>query len=198
MKRSDEKIGKIKVENKESHLKERKTGVWALIIILSLTGCEKAWHGHDGRPGNAYLSLAWQVAEPTYIDAGTGSIPPVFFWGEYYRISPGHYYIFYEGRMWNGMYWSWYAWQVEYDIWVNPGEPGDWYYNGADGPDNFFTIECNPYGPYIYHDYKNSGETADEIVITKKGDGYELRATYRKAEPKKMNPQDTVEEANRR
>lgn len=194
MKRSDKKIGKTKVESREVHLKERKTGLWTLILILSLTGCEKAWHGHDGRPGDAYLSLAWQVAEPTYIDAGTGAIPPVFYWGEYYRIYPGHYYIYYEGRIWNGMYWSWYAWEVEYDIWLNAGEPGDWYYNGADGPDNFFTIECNPYGPFIYHDYKSTGEPDNEISVTKKADGYELRAIYRKAVPKKINFVEEVDE----
>ncbi|MCD4737531.1 MAG: hypothetical protein K8R53_15930 [Bacteroidales bacterium] len=196
MKNTGLKIGKNKDKTYGFYLKEGKISIIAVIIFLSLTSCEKAWHGSDGHPGNAYLALTWQVTEPTYLDAGSGSIPPTFFWGENYRTWPGNYFLYYEGRMWNGMYWSWYAWEVEYSIWEIPGEPGDWYYHGTNGPDNFFNIECNPYGPYVSHFHKssdpvlaghqieNDGET---ISVTIQENGYEMIIQYKKVKPRKVS-----------
>lgn len=198
MKRSDRKIGSKSADGREKRirLKKKLPGLTALLILLGLTACEKAWHGRDGRPGNAWLSLTWQVTEPTYLDAGTGAIPPVFQWGEYYRIQPGSYFIYYEGRVWTGMYWAWYAWEVQYDIWRLPGEPGDWYCHGANGPDNFFNIECNPNGPYISNYYKSADDSPAEIIEYSEGDiiqlvkeegGFELKVTYTKVAPKSEN-----------
>ncbi len=197
MKRFDKKIGiRIEKKSEEEVARTRIQKVIAVLLILSLTACEKAWYGRDGRPGNAYLSLTWQVDEPDYIDAGTGAIPSVFYWGDYYRINPGYYDLYYEGRVWTGMYWASYAWEVTYEIWENPGERGDWYYNGSNGPDNYFSIECNPYGPYIGSSYKSAeidpkytvSETSENLItIIQKGDGVDLKITYTKTEPRNIS-----------
>lgn len=196
MKRSKEKIGIRTTEMSEERVAQKRVQkVIAVLLILSLTACQKAWHGQDGKPGDAYLALTWAEAEPAYIDAGTGAIPPVFYWGEYYYVRPGDYTLYYEGSVWAGMGWAHYAWEVSYEIWVIPGEKGDWYYHGANGPDQFFTIECNPFGPYIGSSYKSGQltegidlveDSGEEITILKKMEGMEMKVTYRKSKDKKM------------
>jgi hypothetical protein len=160
----------------------------SLLILFFLTGCEKDWFGHDGRPGDSYLSLVWEVARPDYLDAGTGDIPPVFQWGRFYETCPGHYWLYYEGRVPHGFGYAYYAWEVEYEIWVMAGEPGGYHYNGEDGPDNYFTIECNPYGPYIYNDYKSTAldskyklisAGSGEVTVVQEGNGVCMTITYR-------------------
>lgn len=125
------------------------------------------------------------------MDAGTGDIPPVFYWEQNYKIFPGKYSLYYEGSIWTGMAWGFYAWEVEYKINEVAGEPGGWYYNGQDGPDNYFMIECSPYGPYIGSSYKDAVidskyevlETSDsEITVKQAGDGIEILITYKKVE----------------
>lgn len=173
----------------------------AVLLILSLTACEEAWYGHDGLPGDAFLALTWQEEEPSYIDAGTGAIPPVFYWGDYYEIRPGNYSLYYEGRVWTGMAWANYAWEVFYEIWEIAGEKGDWYYNGANGPDNYFTIECNPYGPYVGNSYKSTDlpenyevilEEEDEVEIKIELEGLEVKILYKRATAQHAN--DTMTE----
>lgn len=173
--------------------------VIAVLLILSLTACEKAWHGRDGRPGDAFLALTWQEVEPSYLDAGTSAIPPLFIWGEYYKIRPGDYSLYYEGTVWTGMAWARYSWEVFYEIWEVPGESGDWYYNGIDGPDNFFTIGCNPFGPFIGSSYKSTSLSEDyklisagdkEIVVTQIKDGMEIRVTYIRGDAKPARGED--------
>lgn len=194
MKRSEIKIGIWTEKLSEEEVARKKVQkIVAVLLFLSLTACEKAWHGQDGAPGDAFLALTWQEAEPTYIDAGTGAIPPVFYWGEYYKVRPGIYNLYYEGDIWLGSGWARFAWEITYEIWVMPGERGDWYYNGANGPDNFFTIECNPYGPYVGSTYKQTlidGQddepygVEDEIVISQKKEGWEMKVTYTRVEPR--------------
>jgi len=193
MKRLSKKIGKRILKSEEEVAQKKIQMLLAVLFLLSVSSCQKAWHGRDGRPGNAYLSLTWQVAEPSFIDAGTHAIPSVFYWGDYYKISPGYYDLYYEGRVWTGMFWANYSWEVMYEIRVIPGERGDWYYNGSDGPDNYFSIECNPGGPFILSDYKSAEldskyklieESEEEIVVEQKGKGVNLIITYKKATPK--------------
>ena len=197
MKRSKEKVG-IRTEkmSEEEVTRKKVRKIIAVLLLLSLTACNKhAWYGRDGRPGDAFLSLTWQVEEPTYIDAGTGAIPPVFHWGNFYKIQPGYYDLYYEGSVWTGTHWANYAWEVVYEIWEVPGENGDWYYHGADGPDNYFTIECSPYGPYVQSPYKSTEpdskyelieENESEVIVVQKGDGINLKITYKKAEFKNI------------
>ncbi len=194
MKRSIKKIGKETAKKGEGRVTRSSVRILLpVLLILGLASCEKAWHGTDGRPGDAYLALTWQVEEPAYIDAGTGAIPPRFYYGQYYKINPGYYTLYYEGDVWTGQYWGTYAWEVTYEIWEVPGERGDWYYNGQNGPDNYFDIEMSPYGPYVYSSYK-SGESVskyeiieqsnDVIVIVQKGDGMNLKATFKRVDPR--------------
>jgi hypothetical protein len=202
MKRFDKKIGIRTKEKGEDEVARKKVQkVIAVLLVLSLAGCQKAWHGRDGRPGDAYLALDWQVSEPVYIDAGTSNIPPVFYWGQNYMMFPGMYNLYYEGRVWTGMSWASYAWEVMYEIYEISGENGGWYYNGQDGPDNYFMIVCSPYGPNIQSTYKNAErertqeivlETEEEIVVKQLGDGVEMKITYKKVDPK-MNNANEVE-----
>ena len=196
MKRLDKKIGiRTKKVSEEEVARKKIQKVIAVLLILSLAGCQKAWYGHDGRPGDAYLSLNWQVTEPEYIDAGTGDIPPVFYWGQNYKTYPGFYNLYYEGRIWTGMSWASYAWEVDYKIYEVAGESGGWYHNGQDGPDNYFLIECSPYGPFIESTYKDAEldpkyeiieESDKEITVKQVGEGMEIMITYKKVEPKNV------------
>jgi hypothetical protein len=159
------------------------------LILFGFPACQKAWYGYDGRPGDAFVALTWQVSEPTYVDAGTGAIPYKFYYGNFYKIFPGYYNLYYEGRVFTGMYWATYSWEVVYEIWEVPGERGGWHYNGANGPDNFFTIELSPYGPYITNHYKSAElseayelveESEKEITVIQKGEGMHMKITYTK------------------
>lgn len=160
----------------------------ALVLFLfTLNSCYK---GYDGRPGDAYLSLSWEISKPYYIDAGP-EIPATFRWGEFYYATPGVYYLYYEGEHWNGWRWVDYAWEVEYEIWRVPGEPGGYGYHGYDGPDTYLTLVCNPFGPYEERfDYRsaavnemNSDTTGNVIVIEKILNDVGMKITYTKAEP---------------
>jgi hypothetical protein len=171
-----------------------------IILIFLLTSCidygYRTDYGYNGRPGNAYLSLTWNESEPDYIDAGTGDIPPVFEWGKYYQAFPGYYTLYYEGNYWDGWYYSRYAWEMDYTIRTYPGEPGGFGYNGADGLDTWFTIECTPFGPYLYSDapsYKKEQTSTkkdiskielnktDSLVLIK--NNYQITVTFKKVQP---------------
>ena len=194
MKKSKVKIG-VRTEKmgEEKAASKKVQKIIAVLLILSLTACEKAWYGRDGQPGDSYVALTWQTIEPTYLDAGTYAIPTHFYWGEYYLIQPGFYNLYYEGSIWTGQAWARYAWEVTYEIFEVPGERGDWYYNGARGPNNFFTIECSPYGPYVGSSYKSAviakgseilEENEEGIIIKQKGDGVSMKVSYKKTVPR--------------
>jgi hypothetical protein len=170
---------------------QSKTIFFLMILVLLISGCYKEtdWYGQDGRQGDAYLSLSWIDNEPAYIDAGTSSVPAYFYWNEYYRAYPGYYTLYYDGEVWMGNRWAFYAWEVDYEIWRMQGEQGGMNYNGRDGEDTYITLECSPFGPMVYEDLK-SGElmpgieilqqTEDSISIQIEKEGYALKATYRK------------------
>lgn len=176
----------------KGHLRSGKTLIFLFILVTLLSSCYKEpWYGKDGRPGNAYLAVDWVDDEPDYIDVGTSAVPPYFYWGEYYRAYPGIYQLYYEGEVWMGNRWAFYAWEIDYEIWRNEGEQGGAYYHGRDGADTYFTLECSPFGPLVYEDYK-SGDTKpgfevlqdsdDEITILKTDKDFNLKITYRKVE----------------
>ena len=197
MKRSDIAIGKkIKFRSEDIVVRKQIKKLLIVLIIFGFTSCQKAWYGSDGRPGDAFVSYTWQVSEPDFIDVGTGAVPPVFYWGESYKIRSGDYSLYYEGQVWAGSGWAYYSWEVMYEIWEVPGEHGDWYYNGSNGPDNYFNIECSPYGPYVSSAYKSSNlspayelisESEDEIVVEQKADGMRMKITYRKLEKRRRS-----------
>ena len=183
----------IEIKHKEKGLKINKLLPYSLLIIvlLGFSSCNEDYWVIDGRPGDAYLALTWTEDEPDYIDAGTGAIPSVFYWNDYYHIYPGIYYLYYDGVYNDGYgYWD-YAWEVEYEIYNNPGELGTIHYDGRDGRDNYFSIDMNPYGPYVYIDYKSAPiksnfkvleESDSKIVILKEEEAYSLKVTYTKTE----------------
>jgi hypothetical protein len=170
--------------------------ITAVLSLLMLTSCEKDndFYGYDGLPGRAFLSVIWIDAEPYYLDAGTSAIPRVFEWGRYYRAYPGFYWLYYDGEIFNGYSYSFYAWEMEYEIWETPGEPGGYGYHGRNGTDTYFTLELSPYGPYYYISdrYKSEDgvevkvEKTDEDVytITKTSEDFTMKIMYKKAEKK--------------
>lgn len=171
--------------------------LFVVMILMGFgsTSCE--YYGRDGRPGKSYLAIDYRQSEPYYIEAGTKYIPEVFYWGEFYRVPAGFYLLYYEGEYYNGRSWVDYAWEVEYEIWENPGEYGSPYgVDGFDGADAYFTIECAPNGPYVYVDeyYKAAKEdgsegfelvsnTGEEIKIRKTSNEFTLEVTYRSKQP---------------
>lgn len=169
-------------------------------FVLTMTSCEDDWRGVDGRPGQAFVSVAWEVAQPDYLDTGSPDVPAYFQWGRFYPANPGVYFLYYEGRIPNGYGYSLYAWEIEYSIWINMGEPGGYHYHGADGPDNYFTLVCSPYGPYIDNYYK-SGDLHKEVEIEKlsetefkvksTGKDFSFEAIYRKVDPKNIAKSDS-------
>ncbi len=161
-----------------------------LTSLFILSSCDIDVFVEDGRPGDAYFALTWTEDEPDYVDAGTNAIPSVFYWNDYYYIRPGIYVLYYDGIYNDGYGYIDYAWEIEYEIYINPGEKGSIYYgDGGDGEDNYFSLDCNPYGPYVYLDYKSSPaeqsfkvleKTEDKIIIKKENTNYSLKATYTK------------------
>lgn len=157
--------------------------------LLIMTSCYKEpIRGLDGRPGNAFLAVTWVDGKPDFINSGNSAIPTVFDYGRFYLSYPGYYTFYYEGRLWNGYASALYAWEIEYEIWIHRGQPGGYGYNGADGPDNFFTMECSPYGPYIYLGTYKSDSTGARIIerseeageMELKGETHTIKMTYRK------------------
>ena len=169
-------------------------GLLILALFLMLGSCEK---GHDGWPGRAYVALSWWEHEPDYIELDNDYIPVVFYWDEYYRVAPGSYWIYYEGvHSRRGKLYE-YAWDLEYEVWENPGEQGKPFKDGLDGSDGYFTIELAPDGPEVYYeefypaksatDGDNAGiilHSDDEIIIEKHSNNFSLRVKHRKVDPR--------------
>jgi hypothetical protein len=167
------------------------------LLIFGVISCD-FYYGLDGRPGRSYLALEWNQTEPNYIEAGNRYIPELFYWGEYYRVPPGIYLLYYEGEYYTGKRWITYAWELEYEVWENPGEPGRPNgIDGMDGADVDFTIVCAPGGPTLYIDeyYKSAGDkeiedyeiiqnTGDIIEIMQTKENFTLRVKYKKVEPR--------------
>ena len=169
----------------------------AVVLLLFLNSCQKEYWGYDGFDGKAFIALSWTGAEPDYIDPGTNAIPSDFYWDEYYRIHPGIYTLYYDGMVGTSNGWVEYAWEVDYEIWINYGEQGSRFYDGIDGLDNYFVLVCNPYGPDIFLDLKSKSlnsnyeiisSTDDMKVVLTKNEYFSMKATYRKVEKRTHAP----------
>lgn len=166
-----------------------KTGIFlsfVAIITLLTFSCEKY---EDGYPGRAYLSISWSNDEPDYIETGNSSFPQSFYYEDYYRSMPGFYTLYYEGYVWNGSSTAKYAWEVDYEIWINPGETAQHDRNGFDGADTYFNIDLSPYGPYtsvskslenLINHHVTQLENGDYQIIEKRNE-YNLKITYKNA-----------------
>lgn len=166
-------------------------------ILFTSTSCTV---GSDGRPGLAYIAFKWEVAKPEYIDCGTPAVPPNFNYDTYYRITPGWYTAYYEGKVWTGQAYGTYAWEMDYEIWINEGQRGGWGYNGKDGMNTYLDFVCSPHGPYLLrHEsylrtarelpegYELISDNGDEIVVKVEMPEYVMRITYKKSEYKNLS-----------
>lgn len=179
------------METLKKYRENRKTRSFFILILglLTLSACHKEYIIIDGAPGRAYLALIWTEIEPDYIDPGTFAIPDIFYWDEYYRIAPGFYTMYYDGAYYDRGDFIEYAWEIDYEVFENPGELGGINYIGRNGEDNYFTLECNPYGPWMYHDFKSASIdsnssikelSSDKIIIEKQQENFTIKITYKK------------------
>ena len=182
-----------------------KSAIILLVISMAIAFTSCVPYGYNGRSGNAYIAVTWDRSQPDYLDVGSSDIPSVFDWGAFYNAWPGYYTLYYEGSYWNGYRMTRYAWEMNYDIYVIAGQAGGPDYNGADGPDTYFTLECSPYGPNIYTDtrYYKKAEKPDEnslevmqvgqndsITVVK--NNIRMRVIYKKVEPRTSKNISTV------
>ena len=165
----------------------------AIVITLSLsfTSCEK---GEYGQPGYAYVAFTWVDAEPDYIEIVNDYIPAVFFWNWFYRVDPGIYSVYYEGKHNRRTY----AWELEYEVWENDGKRAEFVWiEPKDGPDAYFTVELSPFGPeviyeevevekqgYVDDSDDHPAEIGHEIILEKHQEEYSLRLRYKRVEPR--------------
>lgn len=164
-----------------------------MIILVAtsslLTSCVKIEEA--GHPGRSFVSLVWNETPPTFVDAGTYAFPRHFQYNQYYLIEPGSYHLYYEGTdYYYGEYYD-YAWDMDYEIWINPSR-----HSGYDGADNYFTLELNPYGPDWYVEAKGgkteiSGYqvlecTEKRVVLERKSNDVGIKITYSRVIPKKF------------
>jgi hypothetical protein len=166
------------------------------LLAFILTTAPSCYVGADGNPGLAYIAFEWEDTKPEYIDCGTPAVPPQFTYGSYYRITPGWYHAYYDGKVWNGSAWGTYAWEMDYEIWINPGERGGYGYNGRDGMNTYLNFVCSPYGPELFRhdDYlrkarevvpSRSEVNADnERIVTYQVGEYTVKIIIRKVAPR--------------
>ncbi len=166
-----------------------------LAVILLILSCEK---GSYGEHGLAFVAFTWIEDEPEYIEIENEFIPAVFYWDWFYRVDPCIYYIYYEGNHWRGGRTNPYAWELEYEVWENPGKKGKHpWQTGSDGPDAYFTIELSPFGPEVFYEELYHEKSAvpveeheviindsEEIIIEKQSNSYNLRLRYKRVEPR--------------
>ena len=113
-----------------------------IAAILLLSGCS-LFIGQDGQDGRAYISYEF-VATPFYYDTNDPGIPYIgLIAGYYYETLPGTYFLIYES--WDGSVWS-----TQYSIYINEGEPGTLFVDGADGEDLYFEMLAFSSGPSLY------------------------------------------------
>lgn len=170
-------------------------GILLLAALLILGSCKK---GEDGYPGFAFVEFTWIDTEPEYIEVENEFIPAIFYWNWFYRVDPGLYFIYYEGVHWRGGRGHPYAWELEYEVWENPGTKGKpFWQDGEDGPDAYFTIECSPFGPELYYEeffpeksavsdqeYDIILDNGEEIVIERQHNQYNIRLRYKRVDPR--------------
>lgn len=183
--------------NPVKYFRQRLTffAILLLLLIMLFPSCEE---GNDGLPGFAFVAFTWIDTEPEYIEIENEFIPEIFYWDWFYRVDPGLYYIYYEGTQRRGGREHPYAWELEYEVYENPGERGKLFWqDGDDGPDAYFTIECSPFGPEIYYeeaDIEKSTSlndeqeivinTGDGMIVEKHHNNYSLRLIYKKVQPR--------------
>ena len=143
-----------------------------LLPLLFLFSCSKESVDY----GNSYLRLTYYDVEPYYIDTYDSPLSQNFYWGEDYRVPVGNYSLYYEGEYLDNYGYVTYAWEIFYEIFR--------YRDHGHAPDVYFTIECNPEGPYMYEETFKSQQ--DEYTIEKEKDGYKIILNYKRVKPRKL------------
>ncbi len=163
-------------------------------LFLSLVGCHvdvyheppppPCYQGRNGVTGQAFFALNYSVAKPLYIWGNNPSFPNHFYFDTYYFTYPGSYQLYYEGAFYNGPNYVEYYWDVNYEIWVNPGSYGGPCYDGANGADSYLSLWLDPYGPGVERinkkevEYELISSSSDKIEIELKNSGGGMRATF--------------------
>lgn len=167
---------------------------WVAILLtlpFSFSSCEK---GEYGQPGYAFVAFTWVDAEPDYIEIANDFIPAVFYWNWFYRVDPGIYSVYYEGKHNRRSY----AWELEYEVWENEGKRAKYVWvEPTDGPDAYFTIELSPFGPEVIYEevkvekqgYVDDSEShflefGQKVILEMHHEGYNLRLRYQRVEPR--------------
>ncbi len=162
-----------------------------LTLSFSFLSCEK---GEYGQPGYAFVAFTWADAEPDYIEIANDFIPAVFYWNWFYRVDPGIYSVYYEGKHNRRTY----AWELEYEVWENEGKRAKYVWvEPTDGPDAYFTIELSPFGPEVIYEevkvekqgYVDDSEShflevGQEVILEMLHEDYNLRLRYQRVEPR--------------
>lgn len=146
------------------------------LLPLILMAC-----GKDGEPGDTYVRFTWTGNQPYIFSTNNPAIPIVFYYGVDYITQPGTYSLYYE-TFYGVNYW----WSVNYTLTYKDGEKGGIFKDGDDGEDSYFSINCDPYGPYIYqvksqqieNDELFEMDEANNISISKEINGQILRVDY--------------------
>lgn len=187
------------------HIKSVKQGIKAesihrlffvamlLALSCSFSSCEK---GEYGEPGFAFVAFSWVDAEPDYLEIANDFIPAVFYWDWFYRVDPGIYYVYYEGKYGRNDY----AWELEYEVWEKEGKRAEFVWlEPENGPDAYFTVELSPFGPeviyeevevekqgYVDNSDSHPMEVGQEVILEKHHEGYSLRLRYKRVEPRNI------------
>ena len=178
-----------------------------LAVILTTSGCyvheevivvdPPCNYGVDGYAGNAFFGLEWDVVQPAYVWTNNTAIPPVFRYGDYYQSGTGTFQLYYEGEFRDGCCIVDYFWEVDFDVWRNPGSAGGCGFNGQNGVDSWLMLICGPNGPVDLRTNKTSSasdkgtemnilsDTGSEIIVEFKTGDVTVQATYTKLDASK-------------
>ncbi len=150
------------------------------LIGTSLTSCiivAEPDYGPRGSNGQAFFGIDYDFQAPYSYWDDNPSMPNNPFLGEMYHTYPGVFDFEYFVNPWE-------YWYGTYQIWTNPGQPGQPYgVPGANGADSFLLLICNPNGFY-FEDWEecNCYRSAEEdvIIVERQVDGFNYRIEMRK------------------
>ncbi|MCB0762702.1 MAG: hypothetical protein KDC12_14330 [Flavobacteriales bacterium] len=155
-----------------------------LITVVTLTvfstGCiivTDHEYGPRGANGRAFFGIDYDWQAPYSYWDNNPSVPNNPWFGEMYRTTPGVYDFEYFVNPWE-------YWYGTYQMWINPGQPGQPYgVAGAPGDDSYLLLICNPNGFY-FEDWEECGcyrSGEEDVVIIERTEGeFNYRVEMRK------------------
>lgn len=122
----------------------RYTMVPVLAVAAALAGGCGLVMGQDGQPGKAYIAYTWVSGPITFATEDPAFAgQSLIYNGEYRETTPGTYEFAYVA-------WDDSVWEGSYTIYVDPGQPGELFRDGADGEDLYFELSCLSFGATLY------------------------------------------------